>query len=69
MDDVERRSGHLGKGNGSRNSFRLRRRGTGQGVILRRRFSFRQRLLHDDVNGATVFGMHADQSAILRSRA
>src|ERR1700675_1500623 len=65
MDDVNWGSGHFGEGNRSRDSFRFRRRWTSQGVILRSLFSFRQRLLHDHVNRAAVFGMHADESAVL----
>jgi hypothetical protein len=67
--DVNRRSSHFGQSNGARNGFRFRRRGTGQGGILRSPFSFRQRLLHDYINRAAIFGMHADQSAVLRGRA
>ena len=36
-------------------------------MILRRLLPFCQRLLHDDVNRAAVFGMHANEPAVLRS--
>ena len=34
-------------------------------VIFGRSFSFRQCLLHDDIDGAAIFGVHANQAAVL----
>src|ERR1700683_1007357 len=65
MNDVQRRSGHFGKSNRSRDGLRLGGRGAGQGMILWRSFSLRQCLLNDHVNGTPIFSMHADESTVL----
>ena len=39
-----------------------------QRMILRRTLSLCQSLLHDDIDGTPVFRVHANQSAIFRSR-
>ena len=41
--------------------------GPRESVVLRRFLPLCQRLLHNDVDGAAVFCMHAHQAAILRS--
>ena len=66
MHDVERRARHLGQRDGAADGFGFGGGGASERVILRRFLSFGQRLLHDHVDRAAVFRVHADQRAILR---
>ncbi len=65
MDDVHGRAGHFRERNGARRCLCFGGGGPRQGVILRRALSLGQCALHDDVNRAAVFRVHADQSAML----
>ncbi len=67
MHDVDGRAGDLGHGDGAVYGFSLGARGTGEGMINGRGFAFRKRARHDDVDHAAVFGVHADEGAILGS--
>ena len=66
MHDIHGRAGHFRQRDGAAGGFAFRGRGTRQRMIFRRALPFRQRPLHDHVNRAAVFGVHADQPAIFR---
>ena len=66
MHDVDRRTRHFGQRDGAAMRFGLGGRRTSERVIFRRLLAFGQRLLHDDIDGAAVFGVHADHAAVLR---
>ena len=63
MNDVDRRTRHFRQRNGARGGFGFGRSRTSESVILGRRLAFGQSLLHDHVDGAAVFGVHADHRA------
>ncbi len=69
MNDVDRRSGHFGQGDGAGRSFGLGRGRAREGVILGSGLAFGQCLLDDHVNGAAIFRMHADHGPGLRGGA
>ena len=64
MNDVDGRAGHFGESDGAGSGFGLGGGGPGEGVIFRRAFSFGKGLLDDDVDGAAVFRVHADQATV-----
>ena len=65
MHDVHRRARHLGQGDGAMHGFGFGRGGTRERVIDGRGLALGQRALDDHVDHAAVFGMHADQRAVL----
>src|ERR1019366_7097909 len=65
VHDVDRSSGHLRQGNRAGHGLSLRGGGPGKSVVLRPLLPSCRLLRHDDVDGASVFGMHANESAIL----
>ena len=64
VNDVDRGSRHFGQRDGAGGGFGFGGGGARERVIFRRFLPFGQRLLHDHVDGAAVFGVHADQAAI-----
>ena len=68
MNDVDRSSRHLCQGDRTRHGLSLGRCRPGERVILWRFLPFGQRLLNDHVDRTAVFGVHADEPAIFRSR-
>src|SRR5438445_1867766 len=69
MNDVDGRSGHFRQGNGAASGFSLGSRRARQRVIFRGALSVSKGLLHDDVDGAAIFRVHADQPGMLRGLA
>ena len=65
MHDVHRRARHLRHGDGAVHRFGFGGDGTRERVIDGRGLAFGQRALHDHVDHAAVFGVHADQRAVL----
>ncbi len=65
MNDVDGRAGHFRESNGAGSGFRFGGSRARERVILGRAFSFGERLLDDDVDGAAVFRMHADEAVVL----
>ena len=63
VHDIDGGIGHLGQGDGARSSLGLGRGRAREGVILGTGLAFGQCLLDDHVDGAAVFGMHADHRA------
>ncbi len=64
MDDVDGAVGHFGEGDGAGSCFGFGGGGARECVIFRGFFSFGESLLDDDVDGAAVFGVHADQAGV-----
>ena len=64
MDDVDGAVGHFGEGDGAGSGFGFGGGGAREGVIFRSFFSFGEGLLDDDVDGAAVFGVHADEAGM-----
>jgi len=67
MNDVNGAAGHFGESDGAGSSFGFGGSGAGEGVILRGTLSFGERFLNDDVDGAAVFRVHADESGLIGS--
>ena len=65
MNDVDGRAGHFGHGDGTMNGFGFSQCGPREGVIDGRALAFGQGFLHDDIDDAAVFGVHADEGAVL----
>ncbi len=65
MNQIDRRLGHLGNGQGPVRAFRLQAGGAGQGMVFGFGMAFRQRRLDQFVDDDAVFRMHADQGAVL----
>src|SRR5204863_1239261 len=65
VHDINRRAGHFRQRNRPRRGLSLRCGRTGQRMILRSLFSLGKRLLNNDIDRASVLGMHANQPAIL----
>src|SRR5437879_11269694 len=65
MNDVNGRAGHFSKGDGAGSGFGFGGGGARERVILGRAFSFGEGLLDDDVDGATIFGVHADEAVVI----
>ena len=65
MNDVDRRVGDLGEGDGPMHSLRLGLRRAGERVIFRRRFPLGQRAFDDGIDHHAVLGVHADQPTVL----
>ncbi len=66
MHDVHRHAGDLGHGDGAMHRFGFGDGGAGERVIDGRGLAFGQRFRDDHVDHAAVFGVHADQRAVLR---
>ena len=66
MHDVNRRAGDLRHGNRAMHGFSLGERGPGERVIDGRGLSSASACCTIDVDDAAVFGMHADERAVLR---
>ena len=64
MDDVDGAVGHFGESDGAGGGFGFGGRGARECVIFRSFFSFGEGLLDDDVDGAAVFGVHADEAGM-----
>ena len=69
MDDVDGAAGHFGERDGAGGGFGFGGRGARERVIFRRFLAFGESLLDDDVDGAAVFGVHADQAGMFRGLA
>ena len=65
MHDVDGHARHLRHGDGAMHGFSLGLRGPREGVVDGRGLSLGQRLLHDDIDDRAIFGMHANQRAVL----
>ena len=64
VNDVDRRAGDFGHGDGAMNSFRFGLYGTSESVIDGCALTFGQGSLYDDINNSAVFGVHTDESAV-----
>ena len=65
VHDVDGRAGHFGKSDGAGRGFALGGGRASERVILRRGFSLGQGALHQHVDRAAVFRVHADHAAML----
>ena len=64
VHDINRRAGHFRQRNRPRRGLSLRCGRTGQRMILRSLFSLGKRLLNNDIDRASVLGMHTYQPAV-----
>ena len=64
MNDVDGRAGHFREGDGARSGFGFGGGGASEGVVFRSAFAFGESLLDDDVDGAAIFRVHADQAVV-----
>src|SRR6267154_50067 len=65
MNDVDGGPRHFGQGDSAGSGFGFGGGGARARVIFRGTFSFGEGLLDDDVDGAAVFRVHADEAAVL----
>ena len=65
MHDVDGCAGHLGERDGTRSGFAFGGRGPRKRVIFRRGFALGQRALHEHVDRAAIFRVHADHASVL----
>ncbi len=68
VDDVNRRLGHFGNGDGTVNAFSLGDRRTRQSMILRSGAAVGEKAFDDLVDDDAVLGVHTDQPASLARR-
>src|SRR6185437_12702031 len=66
MHDVDGGSGDFGHGDGALHGFGLGDGGAGERVVDGSGFARGERLLHEHVDDAAVFGVHADEGSVLR---
>src|SRR5882724_632268 len=64
MNDVDGRAGHFGESDGTGSGFGFGGGRARERVIFRRALSFGEGLLNDDVDGAAIFRVHADEAAV-----